>query len=104
MSQTAVPPLDASERKSELEKLPGWNFSENDHGNKIGKDFAFGSFVEAFSFMSAVALWAEKMDHHPEWFNIYNKVRIDLTTHDAGNQVSYKDIKLAQMIEEALHL
>lgn len=95
--------METSERKAELEKLPGWKFSENDKGNKIGKDFAFSNFVEAFSFMSAVALMAEKMDHHPEWFNVYNKVRIDLTTHDAGNKVSYKDIKLAQKIEQVLH-
>ena len=66
--------------------------------NSLVAEFKFEDFVAAFGFMSAVALHAEKMNHHPEWSNVYNKVSIKLTTHDAGNTVTDKDRKLSQLI------
>ena len=67
--------------------------------NKLKKTFEFKDFVEAFGFMSQVAITAEKMDHHPNWSNVYNTVTIELTTHDAGNVVTEKDRKLAEAID-----
>ena len=69
---------------------------END---KLKKDFSFKNFTEAFGFMTRVALEAEKMDHHPNWSNVYNKVSIELSTHSAGNKVTEKDRKLAGIID-----
>ena len=68
-------------------------------GKKIKKTFKFISFIEAFSFMSKIAIYAEKMDHHPEWSNVYNKVEICLTTHDAGG-ITEKDVDLINFIEK----
>jgi 4a-hydroxytetrahydrobiopterin dehydratase len=65
--------------------------------SKLHRSFEFKNFVEAFAFMTEIALQAEKMDHHPEWFNVYNKVTIDLMTHDVSG-ISDQDIKLAKMI------
>lgn len=70
--------------------------------NKLKQSFKFNNFVEAFSFMTQVALIAEKMDHHPNWSNIYNVVIIELTTHDANNTVTDKDRKLAEAIDKLL--
>lgn len=67
--------------------------------NKLKKQFIFDDFVKAFGFMTQVALLAEKMNHHPNWSNIYNRVIIELTTHDAGNTVTEKDRKLAAQID-----
>lgn len=67
--------------------------------NKLSKAFQFKDFSEAFAFMTRVALAAEKMDHHPCWTNVYNKVDIELSTHDAGNVVTDKDRKLAAIID-----
>lgn len=67
--------------------------------NKLQATFEFKNFIEAFSFMTEVAFHAEKMDHHPEWSNVYNRVQISLTTHDAGNTVTERDRKLAEAIE-----
>ncbi len=67
--------------------------------NKLNKSFEFKDFVEAFSFMTRVAFIAEKMNHHPDWENEYNKVHIHLSTHDAGNVVTPKDHKLAEAID-----
>ncbi len=67
--------------------------------NKLKRTFEFENFVEAFGFMSQVAILAEKMDHHPWWSNVYNKVEIELTTHDAGNTVTEKDRALAEAID-----
>ena len=67
--------------------------------NKLYKKFEFKNFSEAFAFMTRVALAAEKMDHHPLWTNVYNKVEIWLNTHDAGNVVTDKDRKLAEKID-----
>lgn len=70
--------------------------------NKLKRSFQFESFVEAFGFMSQVALLAEKMDHHPNWSNVYNQVNIELSTHDQGNIVTDKDRKLAAAIDQLL--
>jgi 4a-hydroxytetrahydrobiopterin dehydratase len=71
--------------------------------NQLTRDFTFADFSEAFAFMTRVALIAEKMDHHPEWSNVYNKVTINLSTHDAGNVVTDKDRKLAAAIDKLMH-
>lgn len=71
-----------------------------EENNQLKKTFIFRNFVEAFAFMTRVALVAEKMDHHPNWTNVYNKVTIVLTTHDAGNIVTEKDRKLAAAIDK----
>ena len=70
-----------------------------EENNKIYKKFEFKDFSEAFAFMTRVALAAEKMDHHPLWTNVYNKVEIWLNTHDAGDVVTDKDRKLAKLID-----
>ena len=70
--------------------------------NRLKKEFTFKNFSEAFSFMTRVALAAEKMDHHPTWTNTYNKVSIELNTHDAGDIVTDKDKKLAAAIDALL--
>jgi 4a-hydroxytetrahydrobiopterin dehydratase len=72
-----------------------WDISDN----KLVKSFVFGDFREAFAFMTRVAFLAEEMNHHPNWSNVYNTVKIELTTHDAGNTVTDKDHKLAQAID-----
>jgi 4a-hydroxytetrahydrobiopterin dehydratase len=86
------------QRKAGLAKLPGWH--ETPERDAITKSFKFADFNGAFGFMTRVALQAEKMDHHPEWFNVWNRVEITLTTHDAGG-LSEKDLKLAAFIEQA---
>jgi len=90
----AVTKLTEAEIQNELTKLNGWEVVDG----KLHKVYQFPDFVSAFAFMTKVALWAEKLDHHPEWFNVYNRVVIDLTTHDAGG-ISQKDFLLAQKID-----
>jgi 4a-hydroxytetrahydrobiopterin dehydratase len=68
--------------------------------NKLTREFAFRDFNEAFGFMTRVALIAEKMDHHPTWTNTYNKIKIELSTHDAGDIVTEKDHTLAKKIDQ----
>jgi 4a-hydroxytetrahydrobiopterin dehydratase len=80
-------------RKAALEKLAGW--SEVQGRDAIAKKFVFRNFNEAFGFMSRVALMAEKLDHHPEWSNVYKTVEVTLSTHDAGG-VTELDVKLAE--------
>uniref|UniRef100_UPI00404790D3 4a-hydroxytetrahydrobiopterin dehydratase n=1 Tax=Roseivirga sp. TaxID=1964215 RepID=UPI00404790D3 len=70
--------------------------------NKLVREFKFKDFVEAFGFMTKVAIEAEKMNHHPSWSNVYNTVNIELTTHDAGNTVTEKDRKLAAKIDNLI--
>ena len=89
-----VAKLTAAEIATALVGAPGWIHS----GDGITRQYKFGDFVEAFAFMARVALLAEKADHHPEWSNIYNKVDIRLTTHDAGG-LSKRDFALAQAID-----
>jgi len=71
----------------------------SEENNKLIKEFTFRNFTEAFGFMTQVAIQAEKINHHPYWTNIYNKVTIELSTHDAGNIVTDKDRKLAKIID-----
>ncbi len=68
--------------------------------NKLTRTFEFDDFIQAFGFMTKVAFLAEKMDHHPNWSNVYNKVTIELTTHDAGNTVTDRDKNLAEAIDK----
>ncbi|VXD18664.1 4a-hydroxytetrahydrobiopterin dehydratase [Marinoscillum sp. 108] len=70
--------------------------------NKLTRTIEFKDFVSAFGFMSKVAIVAEKMNHHPSWSNVYNKVSFELTTHDAGNTVTEKDRTLAKAIDDLL--
>ena len=86
--------LTDSEIQARLQELPGWRVVNG----KLHRELQFADFVTAFGFMTQVALLAEKRDHHPEWFNVYNKVVIDLTTHDAGG-ISAKDFELAKAME-----
>jgi 4a-hydroxytetrahydrobiopterin dehydratase len=88
--------LTGSTRKSALAKLDGW--SEVEGRDAIIKKFTFKDFNEAFGFMARAALIAEKLDHHPEWFNVYNKVEVTLATHDAGG-VTERDVKLAEAMD-----
>ena len=84
-----------SERDAALANLPGWALRAD--GMAITRTFKFADFAEAFGFMTRVAIHAEKADHHPEWFNVYNRVEITLTTHDAGG-LSARDVALAGVI------
>ena len=88
--------LIAEARKIALKQLAGW--SEVAGRDAITRKFVFKDFNEAFGFMARAALVAEKMDHHPEWFNVYNKVEVTLTTHDAGG-VSDNDIQMARAMD-----
>jgi 4a-hydroxytetrahydrobiopterin dehydratase len=81
-----------------LARLSGWARAPGSR-DAIGKTFKFKDFNAAFGFMTRVALWAEKADHHPEWFNVYNRVEVTLTTHDADG-VSDKDVALALFMDE----
>ena len=91
-----VQKLASNERQSALAKLSGW--SEVKDRDAISKKFVFKDFSEAFGFMARAALVAEKMDHHPEWFNVYKTVEVTLSTHDAGG-VTDLDIKLAAAMD-----
>jgi 4a-hydroxytetrahydrobiopterin dehydratase len=88
--------LDAKKRKAALKTLPKWHDAEG--RDAIARKFEFKDFNEAFGFMSRVALLAEKMDHHPEWFNVYKTVDVTLSTHDAGG-VTENDIAMAKAME-----
>jgi 4a-hydroxytetrahydrobiopterin dehydratase len=84
-------------RAAALAELKGW--AEVEGRDAIQKSFKFKRFNEAFGFMTRIALVAEKMDHHPEWFNVYNRVDVTLSTHDAGG-VTEKDIALARTMDD----
>ena len=71
-----------------------------EENNRLTQEFTFANFQQAFAFMTRVAFLAEEHNHHPNWSNVYNKVTIELTTHDAGNTVTEKDRKLAKAIDE----
>jgi len=88
-------PLTPAQIKAALKDLPAWTHRRG----ALAKEFKFGSFKEAFSFMARVAFEAEAMDHHPDWSNVYNRVAIRLNTHDAGNKVTAKDVALARKIQ-----
>ncbi len=95
MSTTRPVKLSGTEIAVALSELPGWTFE----GGKLHRDYEFVDFVAAFGFMTSVALVAQGMDHHPEWFNVWNRIRVDLVTHDAGG-VTPLDIKLAHSMQE----
>uniref|UniRef100_A0A023EJL2 4a-hydroxytetrahydrobiopterin dehydratase n=1 Tax=Aedes albopictus TaxID=7160 RepID=A0A023EJL2_AEDAL len=110
-SVSPVPPVSAKkgkmvvklteeQRKEQLQPLfdAGWTMVTG--RDAIYKEYLFKNFNEAFGFMTRVALLADKMDHHPEWFNVYNKVQVTLATHDCGG-LSERDVKLAKFLEEA---
>lgn len=90
-----VPRLTDSERTTALAALPDWALRGD--GLAITRRFTFHDFSEAFAFMTRVALYAEKADHHPEWRNVWNRVDITLTTHDAGG-LSQRDVAMAEAI------
>jgi 4a-hydroxytetrahydrobiopterin dehydratase len=89
--------LDAAARAAFLREFPEWR--EASGRDAIARLFKFQDFNRAFGFMTRVALLAEKLDHHPEWFNVYNKIEVTLSTHDAGG-VTEKDIAMAKAMEE----
>jgi 4a-hydroxytetrahydrobiopterin dehydratase len=82
-----------------IAQLSGWSAAP-DHADAIAKTFKFADFNEAFGFMTRVALMADKLDHHPEWFNVYNRVEVLLTTHDADG-VTELDVALARFMDGA---
>ena len=87
--------LSETEIATALSKLSGWKLE----GGKLHREYKFANFVAAFSFMTGVALVAQEMDHHPEWSNVWNTVRVDLATHDVGG-ITALDAKLAVAMEE----
>lgn len=91
-------PLEKDALDLALAALDGWRFEDD----KIHKKLAFGDFTEAMSFLVRVGFAAEKLGHHPEIHNVYNKVTLSLTTHDAGDKVTAKDIELAVTVESFL--
>ncbi|MCB5363785.1 4a-hydroxytetrahydrobiopterin dehydratase [Pusillimonas sp. CC-YST705] len=93
--------LTDTEREAGLATLPAWAYSP-ERGGCISRKLVFADFAQAFAFMTQVALHAEKSDHHPEWFNVYNRVNITLTTHDAEG-LSQRDLAMAKIID-ALYL
>ena len=90
--------LEPKVAKERVAELPHWRFDER--GGAISRKFTFGDFTQAFGFMTEVALAAEKLDHHPDWSNAYNKVEVTWTTHDAGGLTDL-DIALARVCDAA---
>jgi 4a-hydroxytetrahydrobiopterin dehydratase len=95
----AIPQLTEAERDAALAGLADWSLRADNLA--IERSFKFADFNQAFGFMTRVALLADKHDHHPEWSNVYNRVTITLTTHDAGG-LSARDVKLAKAIDALL--
>lgn len=93
----ALKKMDESEILQVLPNYEGWSLLDG----KLHRELKFSNFIEAFGFMSKVAMVAEKMDHHPEWFNVYSSVSIDLSTHDVGG-ISQNDFDLAENINALL--
>ena len=91
----AIERIEPHHLEPQLNRIPGWSVV----AGKLRREFTFPDFVEAFGFMSRVALLAESFNHHPEWFNVYNTVRIDLSTHEVGG-ISSRDIQLAEAINQ----
>lgn len=94
MSQMKYKKLSGNELDESVRAMSGWELKEG----KLQKSFRFSNFIEAFGFMTRIALEAEKINHHPEWSNVYNTVTIKLSTHDAGGITDY-DIKLAKIVD-----
>ena len=93
MSDVAA--LSQSQIEGELSTLPNWSIKDG----KLQAELKFTDFVEAFAFMTKVAFAAEAAQHHPDWSNVYNRVTIELVTHDAGDAISQRDIDLARQID-----
>ncbi len=91
-------PLDTSQVQEQLKTLPLWRYDTERAA--LRREFRFADFNQAFAFMTRVALYAERCDHHPEWFNVYNRVDLTLTTHDAQG-VTGRDIDLARFADAA---
>ena len=89
--------LSQTDIDEELKNLPGWSVINE----KLHKEFQFDSFNQAFGFMTRAAMEIEKMNHHPEWFNVYNKITVDLTTHDAGG-ITKNDVNLARILNSLI--
>jgi 4a-hydroxytetrahydrobiopterin dehydratase len=90
--------LEAADLTEALATLPDWTYASQ--RGAISRDFAFADFVQAFAFMTQLALYAEKHDHHPEWSNVYNKVHVTLTTHDADG-LTQRDTGMARFADQA---
>lgn len=90
----AVQKLNEQELKTRLQQLSGWAVKNE----KLHREFKFADFAHAFGFMTTAAVLIEKMNHHPEWFNVYNRVSVDLTTHDAGG-ITQRDVELARLLD-----
>jgi 4a-hydroxytetrahydrobiopterin dehydratase len=95
MSQMKYKKLSGNELDETIKRMNGWELKDG----KLQKSFKFSNFIEAFGFMTRIALEAEKINHHPEWSNVYNSVTIRLITHDAGGITDY-DVKLANIIDK----
>ena len=89
----ALEKLSSDEIENELKSLDGWSVVNG----KLHKDFQFDDFNQAFGFMARASMHIEKMNHHPEWFNVYNKLSVDLMTHDAGG-ITQNDVNLAKIL------
>jgi 4a-hydroxytetrahydrobiopterin dehydratase len=98
MTGDAMQQLDANARANLPSLLPAWKHDSS--RDAISREFVFADFTQAFAFMTEIAIVAEKRNHHPEWFNVYNKVAVTLTTHDAGG-LTQRDVDLAQIMEAA---
>ncbi len=88
--------LNETELQQAIANLPGWVMREG----KLHREYQFPSFTTAMAWMVAAGIEAEKMNHHPEWFNVYNRVRVDLVTHDLGQAISSLDVELASKMEQ----
>ncbi len=88
--------LNNDELETVLVDLPGWEILDG----KLTKTFRFASFAQAMGWMVSVAIYADKIDHHPEWSNVYNRVQVQLVTHDLGNAISTWDLDLARRMDE----
>jgi 4a-hydroxytetrahydrobiopterin dehydratase len=86
--------LTADELSEALRGLEGWRIA----ADKLHREYKFSDFIHAFGFMATAAIAIEKMNHHPEWFNVYNRVVVDLTTHDAGG-ITKNDVELARLLD-----
>ena len=93
----SIQKMTSEQVEAELESLDGWEL----RNEKLHRELKFKNFVQAFGFMTQVAILAERMDHHPEWSNVYSRVTIDLTTHEAGG-ISQRDFDLARKIDNTL--
>ena len=83
--------------EEKLKNLPGWSVKNE----KLYKEFQFNDFNQAFGFMTRAAIEIEKMNHHPEWFNVYNRITVELTTHDAGG-ITDNDVNLARILNSLI--